>query len=238
MSKGDQLLYEIAGKCSATAKSLQADLHALQNPTGSFRGAIKKSFHALTRKKELEQKKKDLDDCQRVLDIRILTRLDTKLIDTADAIDNLKQRMQALGVNTKNSVSKAIESISNESEKAGFRQGLLDNLMFADIFSRQEQILDAHKKTFDWIFKDSPKPENTHASKDTNYSDWLQGSADKIYWIYGKAGSGKSILMSFLAQDERTKLALTHWSGAQTTYGHPSSSGAPDLPYKRACKAF
>ena len=87
---------------------------------------------------------------------------------------------------------------------------LLDSLWFAEILYREETIVDAHRKTFKWIFDRSGqavRPWN-------NFVAWLE-KGEGIYWISGKAGSGKSTLMSFLCQDERTKEALEIWSGTK-----------------------
>ena len=87
---------------------------------------------------------------------------------------------------------------------------LLDSLWFAEIDIRQENIADAHKKTFGWIFDQSGRavlPWN-------NFVAWLE-NGEGIYWISGKAGSGKSTLMNFLCRDERTKEALKMWSGSK-----------------------
>ena len=63
----------------------------------------------------------------------------------------------------------------------------------------------AHSKTFDWIFDDTIfRPWDS-------FSEWLK-SGERIYWIKGKAGSGKSTLMKFLVDDQRTKDALYKWA--------------------------
>jgi hypothetical protein len=49
--------------------------------------------------------------------------------------------------------------------------------------------------------------EETKRSTSDSFSAWLQ-SEDKLYWIAGKAGSGKSTLMKFLYLNSKTKLLL------------------------------
>jgi hypothetical protein len=45
---------------------------------------------------------------------------------------------------------------------------------------------------------------------------WLQSSND-IFWIYGKAGSGKSTLMKFLFEHEQTRAHLDTWAHGKVT---------------------
>jgi hypothetical protein len=45
---------------------------------------------------------------------------------------------------------------------------------------------------------------------------WLQSSND-LFWIYGKAGSGKSTLMKFLFEHEQTRVHLDNWAHGNVT---------------------
>ena len=75
---------------------------------------------------------------------------------------------------------------------------------------RLDSIQEAHKKTFEWIFKDSTSEEGRRIQ----FLDWLE-SGHGIYWINGKAGSGKSTLMKFLGEHEKTAEALRAWAGGK-----------------------
>ncbi|KAF2670814.1 hypothetical protein BT63DRAFT_468603 [Microthyrium microscopicum] len=57
----------------------------------------------------------------------------------------------------------------------------------------------AHEGTFEWVFTNS----------ETHFTNWLHG-VDGLFWIEGKAGSGKSTLMKFLYDDPRTRRGLTN----------------------------
>lgn len=82
---------------------------------------------------------------------------------------------------------------------------LLDSLFFDSIFSRQEDIPEVHRETFQWIFqRDVARPWY-------NFVDWLEQSSG-VYWIKGKAGSGKSTLMKLICEDIRTEDALQTWA--------------------------
>lgn len=93
---------------------------------------------------------------------------------------------------------------------------LLADLRYGGMNDRQERISEAHETTFQWLFEDS---EN---DKWASFRDWLE-SDEKLYWITGKAGSGKSTLMKYICypvklEEEsvavpRCHKSLTTWSG-------------------------
>ena len=79
--------------------------------------------------------------------------------------------------------------------------------------AREEGIKEAHKHTFEWIF-DKPGDE---VRPWHHFLDWLE-EGHGTYWISGKAGSGKSTLMSFVCHDPRTEAALKIWSGTNQIF--------------------
>ena len=87
------------------------------------------------------------------------------------------------------------------------RTKLLHHLHFAEMTNRQDRIAEAHKRTFQWIYRD---PE-TGARPWDNFLQWLRDGST-LYWITGKAGSGKSTLMKFIYDDERTIKHLKAWA--------------------------
>ena len=56
-------------------------------------------------------------------------------------------------------------------------QKLLHSLHYPALESRQEEIADAHKKTFQWIFDDSGDAVRPWS----NFMEWLETGRD-IYW--------------------------------------------------------
>lgn len=92
-------------------------------------------------------------------------------------------------------------------------QRLLDSLYFPEILSRQEGIAQAHKQTFEWIFDKAGNQDRPWY----HFVDWLE-KGHGTYWISGKAGAGKSTLMSFICQDSRTEVALSVWSGINEVF--------------------
>ncbi|KAK4900950.1 hypothetical protein LTR27_002133 [Elasticomyces elasticus] len=69
---------------------------------------------------------------------------------------------------------------------------LLASLRFDGIFDRQFNIASIHENTGDWMF-----------NSDMPFTEWCKNGSG-LFWIRGKAGSGKSTLMRYLATDDRT----------------------------------
>ena len=89
-------------------------------------------------------------------------------------------------------------------------KALLRSLHFKYIKLRQDNIKDAHSHTFEWILKcdsiDGSRPN-------TGFLEWMQ-SQKSIYWVSGKAGSGKSTLMKYCCSHPETSKALQNWAGS------------------------
>lgn len=74
---------------------------------------------------------------------------------------------------------------------------------------RFEEVEEAHRNTFNWIYR---KPEATTPWHD--FSAHLSGASVSLpYFIRGKAGSGKSTLMKFIVSNGQTKTELRKWAG-------------------------
>ena len=107
-------------------------------------------------------------------------------------------------------VRKLVTDVENEEDRliAAVGDGILKSLHFPMILERQHAIPEAHEATFDWIFQHAtPKTLNT------GFVDWLRNGGG-IYWINGKAGSGKSTLMRYLYDNPRTLEHLNNWSNS------------------------
>ncbi|KAE9374106.1 hypothetical protein N431DRAFT_371507, partial [Stipitochalara longipes BDJ] len=91
---------------------------------------------------------------------------------------------------------------------------LLDALKFPAMSHRRMEIATAHQRTFSWIFAEpiAVNSDCKHRVRPwSSYIQWLrQGSG--IYWINGKAGSGKSTFMRYISNHPHTQESLKHWS--------------------------
>ncbi|KAK4449067.1 hypothetical protein QBC34DRAFT_326556 [Podospora aff. communis PSN243] len=86
-------------------------------------------------------------------------------------------------------------------------QAVLDKLRFDSIDDRYQGIPLAHYKTLSWVFGTQA---NAVASP-SPFADWL-ASANDLFWISGKPGSGKSTLMKYLCTHDETRRRLQDWA--------------------------
>jgi hypothetical protein len=84
-------------------------------------------------------------------------------------------------------------------------QVILQSLRFSSIDSRHESISKEHSQTFSWIFDETAS---------IKFVEWLKNE-DGFYWVSGKPGSGKSTLMKFVAEHQKTRDHLYEWAGGK-----------------------
>lgn len=89
----------------------------------------------------------------------------------------------------------------------GFQRKIMNCLHFRQINDRVDNLNDAHHATFKWIFR---QPDATNKPW-SDFPKWLE-SGHGCYWIMGKAGSGKSTLMKYIWEDQRTWTYLREWA--------------------------
>lgn len=80
-------------------------------------------------------------------------------------------------------------------------QGILRSLSFGQLHDRESAIPEAHQRTFEWMLS------NTGG----NFVTWLR-QENSTFWVSGKAGSGKSTLMRYLAENFMRNRWLVEWA--------------------------
>lgn len=88
--------------------------------------------------------------------------------------------------------------------------GILSSLAFSTLTDRRENVEVAYRQTFEWIYEDSRFPDKSWS----NLLHWLKNGSG-IYWVNGKAGSGKSTLMRYIYDHPKTRVALNEWAGSK-----------------------
>lgn len=99
-------------------------------------------------------------------------------------------------------VGDSLIKLAEEGAIIGKQQQVLRRLHFDIITVRQDSVKPAHAETFMWIFENSQ----------SNFREWLS-TGNGVYWIEGKAGSGKSTLMKFITSQRLTMGSLQEWAG-------------------------
>ncbi|KAK4201145.1 prion-inhibition and propagation-domain-containing protein [Triangularia verruculosa] len=113
--------------------------------------------------------------------------------------------LQEASTGSSSAISKTAERIILETCK----DRVLARLWFRKIDDRRESINHAHQRTLEWVLQ-----PDENLTKDAQWDDlpkWLRSSSG-IYWIVGKAGSGKSTLMKYLYMQSLTRTFLVEWA--------------------------
>ena len=184
LSDNELAVRNLTWKCAESGKKL----HKLVNGLKAEKGKMDSLFKAIKSQRSqrlFNELKKEVEEYQAALNSQIL--IDLK----AEMIERQRQKQAA--------ASRGGDALADT---------ITDTLFFPEIFQRGEQIRKAHEDTFKWIFDDC---KTTTASRDC-FVCWLR-SERKAYWMNGKAGSGKSTLMSFVASDSDTREHLEKWAG-------------------------
>jgi hypothetical protein len=89
--------------------------------------------------------------------------------------------------------------------RAAADKSVLASLRFLTMATRYEEVIDAYPETFKWIFSE------TKQQRWSSFGEWLR-EGEGIYWISGKAGSGKSTLMRHIYNSPLTMELLATWA--------------------------
>ncbi|KAF8851240.1 hypothetical protein BDZ45DRAFT_767290 [Acephala macrosclerotiorum] len=134
------------------------------------------------------------------------TPLDLQGISSKDSTHSLLVEYEQ-NATTKESIIQGTAHVF-ATKLAEMESEIWESLSFPIMTDREDEIADVELETFDWIFK-SPRSENRPWD---NFLEWLE-TGDWLYWISGKAGSGKSTLMKHLFNHTLTRRALDLWGG-------------------------
>lgn len=139
------------------------------------------------------------------------------LKDNADIFDTslthqeavFDKRLEESELLLRQTVNEIKTSIQTESQKAKNLHNdkvecavssIIASLTFPGMNDRYGQVLDAHANTYSWIFE----PKTTFDQPWDSFTSWLeQEHGAPIYWVSGRAASGKSTLMRYILENQR-----------------------------------
>ncbi|KAH8202377.1 hypothetical protein TruAng_003450 [Truncatella angustata] len=113
------------------------------------------------------------------------------------------------GIQNSRQLLSATKQLAGFVEVTNANQAFLQSLHFSSRTTRYRNIEVAYSETFEWILHDNPPLD--YRGSTVRFKEWLEAS-NGIYWISGKPGSGKSTLMKFLYNNEKTKKCLRAWA--------------------------
>ncbi|KAI1377629.1 hypothetical protein F4677DRAFT_42993 [Hypoxylon crocopeplum] len=127
-------------------------------------------------------------------------------------VEEIRSRVDIIQKTTESALLDAVARIneripSNQEIEAAVRRSLLDSLRFSSISQRYEEVAEAHRSTYEWIFRAG----QNHGANWSNFPEWLQ-SGSGLYWISGKAASGKSTLMRYILDNGKAYELLRRWA--------------------------
>ena len=102
-------------------------------------------------------------------------------------------------------LSRGLSSLAEQICTSGTYQSLLRSLWYRSMRERQANVASSHGDTFKWVLE---------PSSSTGFARWLE-SESGMFWMMGKAGSGKFTLMKFIINDPLTTEVLKAWAGSQ-----------------------
>lgn len=105
-------------------------------------------------------------------------------------------------------LGKSLHALKPHYESFQRNQKILQSLYFRQIGERRDTIPRAHMKTYDWVFE----------SDAINFGQWLEQADAHLYWIAGKAGSGKSTLMKHIHNHHKMQMGLQQWAGTRPVH--------------------
>ncbi|KAL6787148.1 hypothetical protein J3E68DRAFT_445699 [Trichoderma sp. SZMC 28012] len=117
-----------------------------------------------------------------------------------------------------NQVIQSINDVQSTAYSAAKKDRLLRSLKYESMNTRRTELKPAHEATYASIFDSldvNKEPDGVSASSSAaawrRFVKWLQ-SEERVFWIQGKPGAGKSTLMKFLLQHENTQKGVDKWS--------------------------
>ncbi|KAF2656648.1 hypothetical protein K491DRAFT_370353 [Lophiostoma macrostomum CBS 122681] len=232
-------LQSLCAECNRAAQELIQTLESIRDRGSSRWRSCLSALKSVWNENQIESLRKRLDAYRQQMGLSILVILREDICSSqSDVNEQLKDIFKAiLDINTgntswQNRMSRKIHELQQSTLRdpanylstgrvegvntQAFARSLLSLLKYANMDDRHHRIATAHSKTFEWIYS----PENPREVRWENYSRWLESSS-KLYWITGKAGSGKSTLMKSLRDDPRTLEHLQKGSSVPVvTAGH------------------
>lgn len=159
------------------------------------RDTVRCALRGVWKQSDVARLERDFWRLQQELSLRQCFLISEDLSEVKAGIKDLKK------TNAKDSSQYSIQLHDLQQHLRDAATPVLGSLAYEQLYYRFDKIPKAYSETFAWIFGSSVTPFSAWAVTD-----------DGIFWITGKAGSGKSTLMKFLCSHSATRALLQEWA--------------------------
>ncbi|KAB2099581.1 hypothetical protein AG0111_0g12197 [Alternaria gaisen] len=236
LAKDSQALENLAIECQNITQELLVKLESLRcSKEATIHKTILSALRVIWNAKTIQDIQSRLQTMRDELQFRILVSIrDDQLQgldeDSRKAIQSILESNKELSMKMTSQTERILDRQNFDSALASLRHNevlhaitnrtlqqysiqdvtreIKDRLHFTRKDDRYDDITAAHQNTFNWALEGCTKGISSWSS----LPDWLRADGG-VYWISGKAGSGKSTLMKYLYQDPRFMEALRFWAG-------------------------
>ncbi|KAK4209406.1 hypothetical protein QBC37DRAFT_391283 [Rhypophila decipiens] len=184
----------VAGECldvAETMKKIKRSFSSRDDHTSGWKN-IQMSVKAIRNREKLEILKQKVNELRDQLMLVILMNLRDEIKDFASQLSVRQSQSDAIWGE---SLSIGKEILEQVNSMKLWRSNIDLALRKLQSFGQVPLSLDI------------PRTAGPHTATWHSFSQWLE-SDDSIYWITGKAGSGKSTLMKYIFQDQRTRTGM------------------------------
>lgn len=204
----EQFISKLGTECEIESRKLLAklkDLHIDPDLIGPkrFVHTTKRVVKSLHRREEIEQSRRQLHELNGQLATAILQSLYAKQNAYAQPVLSL---LEAIGLVDGDDMTKVAELKIKQRQLRARTDLIIQGLRYSELTYRWDAIDQAYPLTYQWAFQD----------ESLLLRPWIEKGSG-IFWVTGKAGSGKSTLMKFICQHYETRRLLTSWGRHQET---------------------
>lgn len=155
-----------------------------------------------------------------------------QLLALSQALKNLAEDGAASDETRHAQLTSYLNNLSTLLTDGKEQKHLLKLLHFRDINNRRALVENVSQYPLNWIF------DQSHAHRPLGFSDWLEQSSQEMFWITGKAGCGKSVMVERMSRMEGTTSRLETWAGQLKVVTVSHFFWAPGAPLERSIEGL
>ncbi|CAN9325623.1 unnamed protein product [Alternaria alternata] len=207
-------LEALAVKCNEIADELLGTLDALKlhndrNKWRSFLQALKTQWND----DKIAALRERLDRIAKAINARLADEKNLGIYSRLNELLEINRRLEITQDNTgKGGSADRMSKVASDGLHYSTEQKILSRLHFVRLEDRYRLISPAYRNTLAWLFGDTGLQGQHQVNDSSTFVQWLH-SDNNLYWISGRPGSGKSTLMKFLCDHQKTKEHLATLAG-------------------------